>query len=269
MVFVINLPQQLLRQRQDHIKCRQFPGLRNAAGDLAEIVKLDFQRQRIPPEVLMLQTGYQFHRSMIQLDNDRRPPVDILLQSMFTPHRLTNAHRFYRTKIYPARKIIIDVPHLTKLAQQHRLRTGTQLPTGMYPQNMHLPCRHRTHSPETLYRQMCYKIQSLVGMNGTQTVGFTVIGCYLGKKLIVGNSGRGHQTQPLAHFPFYFSGYIHSQKNTRLIFRHIQKRLIQRDRFYDIRIFMEYLMNLTGHRFIDVHTPRNKNKLRTQPFCLL
>lgn len=41
-------------------------------------------------------------------------------------------------------------------------------------------------------------------------------------------------------------------------FRHIQKRLIQRDRFYDIRIFMEYLMNLTGHRFIDVHTPRNK-----------
>ena len=101
MVFVINLPQQLLRQRQDHIKCRQFPGLRNAAGDLAEIVELDFQRQRIPPEVLMFQTGYQFHRSMIQLDNDRRPPVDILLQSMFTPHRLTNAHRFYRTKIYP------------------------------------------------------------------------------------------------------------------------------------------------------------------------
>ena len=48
MVFVINLPQQLFRQRQDHIKCRQFLGLRNAAGYLAEIVELDFQRQRIP-----------------------------------------------------------------------------------------------------------------------------------------------------------------------------------------------------------------------------
>lgn len=150
----------------------------------------------------MFQTGYQFHRSMIQLDNDRRPPVDILLQSMFTPHRLTNAHRFYRTKIYPARKIIIDVPHLTELAQQHRLRTGTQLPAGMYPQNMHLPCRHRTHSPKTLYRQMCYKIQSLVGMNGTQTVGFTVIGCYFGKKLIVGNSGRSTRLSRSRTFRF-------------------------------------------------------------------
>ena len=188
---------------------------------------------------------------------------------MFAPDGLANASRLYRTKVYPTGKIIIDTSYFPELAQQHCLRTGAQLFSIVYPQSMHFPCRHRSYSPETLYRQTCYKPQSLVGMNGAQAIRLTVIGCYFGKEFIIGNSRRCHQAQPFTYFPFYFFGYIHSQGHTRLVFRHIQKSLIQRDRLYDIRILMENLMYPAGYRFIHIHAPRNENKLRTQPLRFL
>ena len=131
----------------------------------------------------MFQTACQFHRGMIQFDNHRRLPVDIFFQSMFAPDGLTNAYRLYRTKVYPTGKIIIDTSYFPELAQQHCLRTGAQLFSIVYPQSMHFPCRHRSYSPETFYRQTCYKPQSLVGMNGAQAIRLTVIGCYLARNL--------------------------------------------------------------------------------------
>ena len=53
MMLVVHFLQQLLCQWKNGIERGQLPGLRNAAGDLTEIMELDFQRQRISPEILI------------------------------------------------------------------------------------------------------------------------------------------------------------------------------------------------------------------------
>ena len=69
-VSIIYPLQQPLRQRQNHIKRNQFLVLSHTAGNLAKIMKLDFQRQRIPAEIGVLQSPHQLHCRMVQLYND-------------------------------------------------------------------------------------------------------------------------------------------------------------------------------------------------------
>ena len=56
---------------------------------------------------------------------------------------------------------------------------------------------------------------------------------------------------------------IYGKRNLKFVFSYIQKRLIQRKRFNLVCINMEYLVNLPGDVFVDLHSPRNENKLRT------
>ena len=60
----------LLCQRQNHVKGNQLLCLGHTAGNLAKIMKLDFQRQRIPAEIGVLQSPHQLHCRMVQLYND-------------------------------------------------------------------------------------------------------------------------------------------------------------------------------------------------------
>ena len=70
MMFIIHFLQQLLCQRQNHVKGNQLLCLGHTAGNLAKIMKLDFQRQRIPAEIGVLQSPHQLHCRMVQLYND-------------------------------------------------------------------------------------------------------------------------------------------------------------------------------------------------------
>ena len=58
---VIHFLQQLLGQGEDDVERRQFLALRQAAGDLLEVVELDLQGQGIAPKVRMAaETLHQF-----------------------------------------------------------------------------------------------------------------------------------------------------------------------------------------------------------------
>ena len=70
MMFIIHFLQQLLCQRQNHVKSNQYLDLRHTTGNLAKIMKLDFQRQRIPTKIGVLQTPHQLHCRMVQLYNN-------------------------------------------------------------------------------------------------------------------------------------------------------------------------------------------------------
>ena len=52
------------------VKGNQLLCLGHTAGNLAKIMKLDFQRQRIPAEIGVLQSPHQLHCRMVQLYND-------------------------------------------------------------------------------------------------------------------------------------------------------------------------------------------------------
>ena len=55
MMFIIHFLQQLLCQRQNHVKSNQFLCLSHTTGNLAKIMKLDFQGKRVAFEVFSLE----------------------------------------------------------------------------------------------------------------------------------------------------------------------------------------------------------------------
>ena len=124
---------------------------------------------------------------------------------------------------------------------------------------MHSLCRDRSYSPKGFNRQTGDELECLFRMNGTQPVRFTIIRSYFGKKLIIRNPGRCNEIQLVANLLLYFLRYIHSQRNTLLVLRHIQESLIQRKRFNDIGIFMKDFMYLSGNGLIDIHSARYEN----------
>ena len=69
MMFIIHFLQQLLCQAESR-QGNQLLCLGHTAGNLAKIMKLDFQRQRIPAEIGVLQSPHQLHCRMVQLYND-------------------------------------------------------------------------------------------------------------------------------------------------------------------------------------------------------
>ena len=65
MMFIIHFLQQLLCQRQNHVKGNQLLCLGHTAGNLAKIMKLDFQGKRVAFEVFSLKTFNQLYRHMV------------------------------------------------------------------------------------------------------------------------------------------------------------------------------------------------------------
>ena len=107
------------------------------------------------------------------------------------------------------------------------------------------------------------KFSGLCRMYGAEAVWLAVVRCYFGKKLIVGDTGRSDQIQLFPDFSLDSFGYIDSKRDVLLVLRYVQKGFVQRKRFDDIRIFMEYLMYLPGYGFVDIHPSGHKRELRT------
>ena len=88
---VIHFLQQLLGQGEDDAERRQFLSLRQAAGDLLEVVELDFQGKGIAPEVRMATKSlHQFDGHMIQemsRSSVRSQPMDLRTRTASTGRR--------------------------------------------------------------------------------------------------------------------------------------------------------------------------------------
>ena len=118
MLGVVHLLQQLLGQGKNDIERGQLTGLGQAAGDLAEIMELDFQGQRISPEIFLFETADQLNGNMIQLDDDRRTERNVFLQRTFAADGLADAHRLDGAQVYAPGKIVVDGAYLAKLAEK-------------------------------------------------------------------------------------------------------------------------------------------------------
>ena len=231
-------------------------------------MKLDLQRERASFETGMSEPLHQFCHHMIQLYHHCRAAADVLFQRMFTSHRLPYAHALDRTKVYAARKIIIHgalfAKHFSKMSQ----RALPQLHARKYPHAVHLPCRLGTHAPEILYPHACNKVHRLVGMYHKHTVGLANLRRHLGKKLVIRHACRCRKRQSVPYFTPYLPCNISGKLRTGLVLGNVEKRLVERQRLYNIGILSEYIMHTPRHFLIMLIMRRHDDKLRTQPLCL-
>ena len=135
----------------------------------------------------------------------------------------------------------------------------------MHSHLVHLPGRDGPHTPELLHLEPGDEIQRLRGVDGAKPVRLAVVRSHLGQELVVGNPGGSHQVQLLTDAPLDLAGDIHRQRYSRLVLRHVQESLVQRNRLDKVCIQMENLMNLTRHGLVGVHPPRHENQAGTQP----
>lgn len=145
---VVDLFQQLFSQREDLFQRLQLLLLRDAAGNLFEIVELDFQRQCVAFETMSFQSFDQFRRRMVQFDDNGRGGGDIFLQGMFRTDGLADADSFDGSLVHPSCEVEIDLPHLAELPYQQLERASLQVFPRVDAEQVHLLRRFGTDAPE-------------------------------------------------------------------------------------------------------------------------
>ena len=86
-------------------------------------------------------------------------------------------------------------------------------------------------TPELLDVERFDEIEGFVGMDDAETIGFAIVGSNLGKEFIVRHTSRGNEIEFGADALFDFAGNIDSEFDARLVVSHVEKRLVERDRF--------------------------------------
>ena len=176
MVGVGNFAQQLFGKRQDFGQSSEFVVLREASGLLAEVMKLDFQRECVSLEAGSLKPVDKFGCHVVQFDDDGRLSRDVFFQRAFATDRFAYAHRFDRARVNASCEVIIKRPGFTEQAGQHVERAVAQLFAVVNPQQMHLLCGDRPDAPKGFDGQLIDKVFGLRRMDGAKPVRFSIVG---------------------------------------------------------------------------------------------
>lgn len=102
-------------------------------------------------------------------------------------------------------------------------------------------------------------------MDRAQPVGLAIVGSHFRQKLVVRHAGRSDKPQLVADAAPYGPGHVDGQRQTGLVFGHVQKSLVQRERLDQIGVLMENAMNLCRHAPVNLHAPGHENQVGTQP----
>ena len=100
------------------------------------------------------------------------------------------------------------------------------------------------------YGQLRDKVESLVGVNGADAVGLAIVGSHLGEKLAIADTCRCGESCLGFDACLDLACHIYSQLYTFLIMGDIEKGLVDGDRFYEVGIILEDVVNLLRHLFI-------------------
>ena len=103
-------------------------------------------------------------------------------------------------------------------------------------------------------------------MHRAQPVGLAIVGSDFRQKFIVRHASRRRQMQFLADSPLYFNCDVDSQRDVLLVVCHVEKSLVERQGFDQVRIVAEYFVDLRRNFLVDLHPAFHENQIRTQSF---
>lgn len=126
----------------------------------------------------------------------------------------------------------------------------TQVGSAVNAHVVHLLQSLLAYAPKIFHGQLRDKVESLVGVNGADAVGLAIVGSHLGEKLAIADTCRCGESCLCFDACLDFACHIYSQLYTFLIMGDIEKGLVDGDRFYEVGIILEDVVNLLRHLFI-------------------
>lgn len=226
LISIVHLLDEALGLGQNGLHRYEHVGACGAAGDLAEVVELDFQCEGVAAKLLFLESADKFFRHMVELYDHGCLGADVLLKRELASYRLAHISRFNRAQVHSSREVVVHLAHLAERLAQPLERPLAQRISVVYAQRAHLFGSHPSHSPETFYRQRRYEVKSLVGVDSAESVGLAVVGCYLGEELIVRHPCRCRQIEPFPYLLLYLTGYVYCQFHARLVDGDVEESLV-------------------------------------------
>ncbi len=121
-------------------------------------------------------------------------------------------------------------------------------------------------APKLLDVERFDEIEGFVGVDDAETIGFAIVGCHFGEEFVVRYTSRGNEVEFGADALFDFAGNIDSEFYARLVVSHVEKRLVERDRFDKVGVGVENLVDLGRDLFVDLHATRHEDEVGAELF---
>ena len=239
-----------------------------ATRHLSEIVEFDFEREGVANELLAREAFDKVGDHMVELDDDRRGATDIALESMLAPNGLADIYSLDRAKVDATSKVVVGLTHLAELASEHFERALAEVLACVDAELAKFASRDRSDSPKLFDVKRFDKLQRLVGVDGAESVGFAIVGCHLGKELVVGYASRSNEVELGADALFDFAGNVNGEFDARLVVGNVEESLVERDGLYEVGVGVEYLVDLGRNLFIDLHSARHEDEVGAEALRL-
>ncbi len=156
--------------------------------------------------------------------------------------------------------------HLAKLASEHSERALTEVFASVDAESAEFASRDFADTPELLDVERFDEIEGFVGVDDAETIGLAIVGGDFSEEFVVRDTSRGNEVEFGANALFDFAGNVDGEFDARFVVSHVEKRLVERDRFDKVGVGVENLVDLGRDLFVDLHATRHEDEVGAELF---
>ena len=186
-------------------------------------------------------------------------------KSGFRTHGFGLVFRGHFPVVDAADHVVIIFPRLAERLDQFQLGQLEQICARADAVFQQIFFRHLSDAVELADRQFTQDFRCTLGRDHGQAVRLLIIRGDLGEKKIVGNAGRSGQAGGLHDPSFDLPRGPRGIRDAAFVERHIQIRLVDRDRLDQVGVIEEDLPDLPGNRNVFFEIRMQEDRLRTKP----
>ena len=98
-------------------------------------------------------------------------------------------------------------------------------------------------------------------MDDAETIGLAIVGGDFGEEFVVRDSSRGNKVEFGADALFDFAGNVDGEFDAWLIVGYIEEGFVERDRFDEVGVGVEYFVDLGRDLFVNFHVSRHEDEV--------
>ena len=187
--------------------------------------------------------------------------VGILDKSSFGADRLAYAVGHHLAVVDATGVAVVEAARLAELPHERGPVPLPQVGPGEDTQGVHLLSRHLADAEKAFDGERGDKGLDLSRGDGEKSVGFAIVRGNLGQHLVDRYPGRGRELRLGQNAAFDFAGH----QCGRPFVRHVEKSLVERQRFDEVGIVGKDLAYLHRHRLVHLVPRFHEDELGTEP----
>ena len=191
----------------------------------------------------------------------------IMLKSPLHSYGFSNSDRIYGTSVNSSGYFVVIKPAVPKMTLQKGQWFFPQFFSCKNTESIHLFGGYFAYSVKFSDVKTIQKWNDFIGSYGSLPIGLLIIAGYFSNEFIDRHACRGSQSYFFKYFFPNFLGNVRSGGIIFLVKSHIQIRLIEGKRLYQIGVFIEYFADLQRNFLIPLKTRRNEDKFWAELPC--